>query len=58
MRRPVPTRRAHALQARLSDLLLEVSGRIRLGALALPVLSWFAGDADGIAAVTLPMRNS
>jgi hypothetical protein len=58
MRRPVPKRRPHTLQARLSDLLLGVSGLMLLGALALLVLSWFASDADGIAAVTLPMRDS
>lgn len=58
MRRSVPKRRPHALRARLSDLLLGVSGLLLLGALALLVLSWLASDAGGVAAIELPMRGS
>ncbi|MGU3479024.1 hypothetical protein [Methylobacterium sp. D48H] len=50
MPRQFPRRRPGAIEGRLSDLVLALTGVLLLGAMILLVLSWLTGDAEGAVA--------
>lgn len=58
MRRPLPKRRSGAMETRLSERVLAVSGVLLLAAATLLLLSWLTGDAEGFVAGYLPAQNS
>ncbi|MBB2965209.1 hypothetical protein [Methylobacterium sp. R2-1] len=58
MRRPFPKRRPGAMETRVSELVLAISGVLLLAAITLLLLSWLNGDAEGFVAGYLPARNS
>ncbi|MBB5762323.1 hypothetical protein ABEV34_14765 [Methylorubrum rhodesianum] len=58
MRRQLPKRRPGAMETRLSELLLAISGVVLLAAVTLLLLSWLTGDAKGFVAGYLPTRSS
>ncbi|MGA4551128.1 hypothetical protein [Methylorubrum aminovorans] len=58
MRRQLPKRRSGAMETRVSELVLAISGVLLLAAVTLLLLSWLTGDAEGFVAEYLPTRNS
>ena len=50
MPRQFPRRRPGAIEGRLSDLVLALTGVLFLGVAILMLLSWLTGDAEGAAA--------
>lgn len=47
MPRQFPRRRPGAIEGRLSDLVLALTGVLLLGTIILLMLSWLTGDAEG-----------
>ncbi|WP_331315883.1 hypothetical protein [Methylobacterium mesophilicum] len=58
MPRQFPRRCPGAIEGRLSDLVLALTGVLLLGAMILLGLSWLTGDAEGAAAGYVPTRGS
>jgi hypothetical protein len=50
MPRQFPRRRPGAIEGRLSDLVLALTGVLFLGVAVLMLLSWLTGDAEGAVA--------
>ncbi|WP_331327436.1 hypothetical protein [Methylobacterium fujisawaense] len=47
MPRQFPRRRSGAIEGRLSDLVLALTGVLLLGTMILLMLSWLTGDTEG-----------
>jgi hypothetical protein len=58
MRRHFPRRRPGAIEGRLSDFVLALTGVMLLGAMILLLLTWLTGDAEGAVAGYALTRNS
>ncbi|MGT2479076.1 hypothetical protein ACU4GR_09595 (plasmid) [Methylobacterium oryzae CBMB20] len=58
MPRQFPRRRPGAIDGRLSDLVLALTGVLLLGMGVLMLLSWLSGDAEGAVAGYAIARDS
>ncbi|SEO92951.1 hypothetical protein SAMN04487843_10564 [Methylobacterium sp. ap11] len=58
MPRQLPRRRPGAIEGRLSDLILALTGILLLGVGVLMLLSWLSGDAAGAVAGYALTRDS
>lgn len=58
MPRQFPRRRPGAIEGRLSDLVLALTGVLFLGVTVLMLLSWLTGDAEGAVAGYVQTRGS
>lgn len=58
MPRQFPRRRPGAIEGRLSDLVLALTGVLFLGVTVLMLLSWLTGDAEGAVAGYVQTQGS
>jgi hypothetical protein len=58
MPRQFPRRRPGAIEGRLSDLVLALTGVLLLGTMILLMLSWLTGDAEGTVPGPVPTQGS
>jgi hypothetical protein len=58
MSRQFPRRRPGAMEGRLSDLVLALTGVLLLGMGVLMLLSWLSGHAEGAVAGNAVVRDS